>query len=61
MKFEFRQQIQSYAGAPENHADGFRSVSLHAAPIAEAAERFIRGPLLRKKVCEQKRLPQRWV
>lgn len=41
MKFEFRQLVQSYAVLPQNRAVGFRSGSLHAASISEAAERFI--------------------
>ena len=49
MKFEFRQQIQSYAAMPENHAVGFRAASFHAASITEAAERFIRDQLSRKR------------
>jgi hypothetical protein len=49
MKFEFRQQIQSYAAMPDNHAVGFRTASYHAASIAEAAERFIRDELVRKR------------
>ena len=49
MKFEFRQQIQSYAAMPDNHAVGFRTASCHAASIAEAAERFIRDQLVRKR------------
>jgi hypothetical protein len=49
MKFEFRCQIQSYAGVPDNHAVGFRAASLHTASIVEAAERFVHDQLLRKR------------
>jgi hypothetical protein len=49
MKFEFRSQMQLNAGPVHKPAIGFRAVAMHATAIAEAAERFMREQLLRKR------------
>ncbi len=49
MRFEFRSQMQAYAHPVPRPAVGFRALSFHAAEIAEAAERFIREQLQRKR------------
>jgi len=49
MKFDFRQQVQMFAGVPPNHPVGFKAAGLHMASIAEAAERFVHDRLVRKR------------
>jgi len=49
MKFEFRSQVQAVAGPTQKQAMGFRTGSLHISSVAEAAERFIRDGLTRKR------------
>jgi hypothetical protein len=49
MKFAFRLQVQALAGPAQKEAIGFRAGSLHISSVAEAAERFIRDELLRKR------------
>ena len=49
MKFLFRANMQLYAGPMHKQAVGFRSTSMHASSIVEAAERFMRDQLSRKR------------
>jgi len=49
MKFLFRANMQLCAGPTQKPAAGFRATSLHASSIAEAAERFMRDQLSRKR------------
>jgi hypothetical protein len=49
MKFLFRANMQLCAGPMQKHGVGFRSTSLHVSSIAEAAERFLRDQLSRKR------------
>jgi hypothetical protein len=49
MKFVFRSHVQVSAGPVQRPVLGFRGSSLHAAAVAEAAERFIREQLSRKR------------
>jgi hypothetical protein len=49
MTFDFRSQMRAHAAPTQKPAHGFRALSLHASDIAEAAERFIREQLTRKR------------
>ena len=49
MKFLYRANIQACAGPVHKNAGGFRSTSLHVSSIADAAERFLRDQLTRKR------------
>lgn len=49
MKFVFRTQVQVCATPVHKPAHGFRAASMHASEIAEAAERFMREQLSRKR------------
>jgi hypothetical protein len=49
MKFEFRSQVQFTTGPIQKSTSGIRGVSVHASAIADAAERFVRERLLRKR------------
>jgi hypothetical protein len=49
MKFLFRANMQLCAGPVQKQAAGFRNNSLHVSSIAEAAERFMRDQLSRKR------------
>ena len=49
MSFVFRFYIQGSDSPVQRQAQGFRALTLHAAPIAESAERFLDQRLRRKR------------
>jgi hypothetical protein len=49
MKFEFRSHVQVCAGPTQKPSLGIRGARVHAASIADAAQRFIHEQLLRKR------------
>jgi hypothetical protein len=49
MKFGFRSYVQVAAGPVQKRCAGFRALTLHASAVAEAAERFLREELMRKR------------
>lgn len=50
MKFVFRWHMQFNAGPMRKPGFGLRETSLHTEAIADAADRFVRDRLLRKRV-----------
>jgi len=50
MKFVFRWNMQMNAGPRRKQSGGFRESACHAEAIADAAERFVRERLYRKRV-----------
>ena len=50
MKFVFRWHMQLNAGPIRQPGRGLRETALHAGAIAEAADRFVRERLCRKRV-----------
>lgn len=49
MKFVFRSMPQPCAFESHKESVGFRGVSVHAAAVMDATERFLRDQLLRKR------------
>jgi hypothetical protein len=49
MTFQFRYALRACAGPTQKEAVGLRQVSLHASNVVEAADRFLRAQLERKR------------
>jgi hypothetical protein len=60
MKFLFRANMQLCAGPMQKQALGFRAAAVHVSSIAEAAERFLRDQLSRKRAKTFQVSPPGW-
>ena len=49
MSFHFRYAQRALAGPTQKEAAGMRQISLHASNVVEAADRFLRAQLERKR------------